>query len=183
MRLGKTMSAEEIQVIGRFEGLRKILLGPAYAEHLDKPLCYWALPTDRRLPLAFLGRTLRDLLGVPFAELAATPGIGRKKIASLVQLLARAANTDPAELPAVILDPPPAAESLADGGDGEAGRLDSGQYLRGDLGAVAGERRPPRPERRDPRPVCPQPAEHDAGNLEHPAGRVHQLPLWPRFGP
>ena len=124
MRLGKTMSAEEVQVIGRFEGLRKVLLGPAYAEHLDKPLCYWALPTDRRLPLAFLGRTLRDLLGVPFAELAATPGIGRKKIASLVQLLARAANTDPAELPAVILDPPPPAESLADCGDGEAGRLD-----------------------------------------------------------
>ena len=125
MRLGKTMSAEEVQVIGRFEGLRKILLGAAYAEHLDKPLCYWTLPTDRRLPLAFLGRTLRDLLGVPFAELAATPGIGRKKIASLVQLLARAANTDPAELPAVILDPPPSAESFADCGDGEAGRLDS----------------------------------------------------------
>ncbi len=125
MRLGKIMSAEEIQVVGRFEGLRKILLGPAYAEHLDKPLCYWALPADRRLPLAFLGRTLRDLLGVPFAELAATPGIGRKKVASLVQLLARAANTDPAELPAVILDPPPAAETLTGQGDGE-GSLDAG---------------------------------------------------------
>ncbi|MEN6449081.1 MAG: hypothetical protein ABFC96_01195 [Thermoguttaceae bacterium] len=122
MRFGRTMTAEEIQAVGRFEGLRNVLLSPGYAEHLDKPLCYWMLPTDRRLPLAFLGRTLRELLSVPFAELAATPGIGRKKVASLVQLLARAANTDAADLPSVILDPPPPAETLD--GDDHAERLD-----------------------------------------------------------
>ena len=88
-----------LQVVSRFEGLRKALLTEAYADHLDKPLAYWALPTDRRLPLALLGRTLRDLLDTPFADFSATPGIGRKKIASLVLLLARAANTDPADLP------------------------------------------------------------------------------------
>jgi hypothetical protein len=39
------------------------------------------------------------LLGVPFSELSNTPGIGQKKMCSFVKLLARAANTDPAELP------------------------------------------------------------------------------------
>lgn len=106
MRLIKTVSVEELQMVSRFESLRKLLLSEAYAEHLDKPLAYWALPTDRRLPLAFLGRSLRDLLAVPFEDLSATPGIGRKKIVSFVQLLARAANTDPADLPAAIVEYP-----------------------------------------------------------------------------
>jgi hypothetical protein len=106
MRLDGTVSVEELQVVSRFEGLRQILLAEAYADHLHKPLAFWALPTDRRLPLAFLGRTLRDLLSMPFVELSATPGIGRKKMAAFVQLLARAAKTDPAELPAEVLDAP-----------------------------------------------------------------------------
>jgi hypothetical protein len=104
MRNGKTVSVDELQVVSRFESLRKILLADGYAEHQDKPLAYWALPTDRRLPLAFLGRPLSDLLATPFVELSATPGIGRKKITSLVQLLARAANTNPADLPTEIFD-------------------------------------------------------------------------------
>jgi len=99
MKLSKTASIEQLQMISRFESLRKILTTDEYAEHLEKPLAYWALPSDRRLPLAFLGRTLDDLLGTPFVELAQTPGIGQKKIVSFVKLLARAANTDPSELP------------------------------------------------------------------------------------
>jgi hypothetical protein len=99
MKLGKASSVEELQVVNRFESLRKILLSEQYTEHLEKPLAYWALPTDRRLPLAFLGRTLKDLLETPFAELCRTPGIGQKKIRSFVKLLSRVANTDPSELP------------------------------------------------------------------------------------
>jgi len=99
MKLGLTSSVEELQIISRFESVRKILLSDQYAEYLNKPLAYWALPTDRRLPLAFLNRTLGELLSTPFAELSETPGIGQKKMCSFVQLLARAANTDPAELP------------------------------------------------------------------------------------
>jgi hypothetical protein len=99
MSARRTTSVEELQIISRFESLRKILLSDDYADCLDKPLAYWALPTDRRLPLAFLGRTLGDLLNTPFADLAATPGIGQKKIRSFVKLLARVSNTDPAELP------------------------------------------------------------------------------------
>lgn len=116
MTPGKTVSVEELQIVSRFEGLRKILLAEEYTEHIDKPLAYWALPTDRRLPLAFLGRTLRDLLETPFVELSVTPGIGRKKLASFVQLLARSANTDPALLPAEILDPQPDAEPQSNDG-------------------------------------------------------------------
>lgn len=98
MIINKTASVEEYKIASRFESLRKILKSEEYSHHLEKPLAYWALPTDRRLPLVLLGRTLRDLLDVPFAELAATPGIGQKKTRSLVGLLARAANTDPEDL-------------------------------------------------------------------------------------
>ncbi len=99
MNSAKPSALEEVQVVGRLESLRTILRGDEYAEHLQKPLAFWALPTDRRLPLAFLGRKLQDLLNTPFNELAATPGIGQKKMCSYVMLLARAANTDPSEIP------------------------------------------------------------------------------------
>ncbi len=94
----KSLSVEEYKVVGRFDALRTTLLSPEYAAHLDKPLAYWALPSDRRLPLAFLGRTLRSLLDTPFAELSATPGIGDKKMRSFIELLSRATRTDPSEL-------------------------------------------------------------------------------------
>jgi hypothetical protein len=115
MKFTKSASVEELQVVSRFESLRKILLSEQYVDHLKKPLAYWALPTDRRLPLAFLGRTLEDLLKAPFSELSNTPGIGQKKICSFVKLLARAANTDPSELPLENVALPDATEA----GDGE----------------------------------------------------------------
>ncbi len=115
MRASKTLSVEELQVISRFESLRKILLSDEYADHLDKPLAYWALPSDRRLPLAFLGRTLEDLLSTPFAELSDTPGIGQKKISSFVKLLARAANTNPVELPTDFISAPQNDDDLVNG--------------------------------------------------------------------
>lgn len=117
----RVTSIESLRIASRFEGLRRILKSDAYAEHLDKPLAYWALPTDRRLPLAFLGRTLDDLLDTSFADLSETPGIGEKKIESFVKLLARAANTDPAELPSEIVEPVEPmtpSSSRAVGGDG-----------------------------------------------------------------
>lgn len=99
MKATKSTSVEELQVVAQFEGLRETLLREEYARHLDKPLAYWALPTDRRLPLALLGRRLRELLEATFGEIAATPGIGRKKMMSLVTLLSRAADTDPNDIP------------------------------------------------------------------------------------
>jgi hypothetical protein len=90
-----TESAEELGLGTRFDEVRQLLLQQRYADRLGKPLEYWVLPSDRRLPLALLGRSVGELLSSSFDELAATPGIGEKKIHSLVQLLYRATNDDP----------------------------------------------------------------------------------------
>lgn len=95
MRFNKITSAEDFQLINSFDEVkRKLLEDQNLSDRLDKPLAYWALPNDRRLPLAFLGRTIGDLLSTPFEELSATPGIGQKKISSLVTLLNRATQED-----------------------------------------------------------------------------------------
>jgi hypothetical protein len=95
----KATSAEDHRLRSSFEAVRKVLLDGDYAGRLDKPLAYWALPNDRRLPLALLGRTIRDLLDTPFDELTSTPGIGQKKTGSLVKLLRRAAEENLPSLP------------------------------------------------------------------------------------
>jgi hypothetical protein len=84
---------EDMQNIRRFQAVRKALLSSDCRDYLEKPLAYWIVPTDRRLPIAFLSRDLAELLATPYEELARTPGIGRKKMASLVDLLARAVAT------------------------------------------------------------------------------------------
>lgn len=82
------------ELAARFEKIRGLLLTDRFAEQLHLPLTFWALPADRRLPRALMGRNLGDLLRTPFASLAATPGIGQKKIQSLLRLLDRALHTD-----------------------------------------------------------------------------------------
>jgi hypothetical protein len=88
----KSAAVTRFRLASEFQRLRGELLQEEFADRLDRPLAYWALPNDRRLPLAFLDRPLRDLLNTPFEELSATPGIGHKKIGTFVELLARAAN-------------------------------------------------------------------------------------------
>ena len=90
-------SADHVKLAASFDLLREQLLAENNLDRLGKPLAFWVLPDDRRLPLAFLARTLRELLSTRFAELAATPGVGQKKMASLVVLLHRAATQSPAE--------------------------------------------------------------------------------------
>ena len=97
--MNKTTSVEEYKLVSSFQSLRKTLLEEKYADRLEKPLAYWALPNDRRLPLAFLGRTLKDLLDTPFEELSSTPGIGQKKISSLMKLFSRAIKDQPPAVP------------------------------------------------------------------------------------
>jgi hypothetical protein len=98
MKLGKRTSVGELQILGRFEQLREILLSDHYSKQLDKPLASWALPTDRRLPMVFLDRTLRDLLNTPFEQLRASRGVGQKKLRAFLVLLSRAARFSPTEL-------------------------------------------------------------------------------------
>ena len=76
----KAISNDRYRLIGTYERLRKALVERPDDGRLDKALSYWVLPTDRRLPIAFLDRPLRDLLNQPFEELMATPGVGHKKI-------------------------------------------------------------------------------------------------------
>jgi hypothetical protein len=99
MMSSQATSAEDFKLVSSFETVRKALLDGKYADRMEKPLAYWALPNDRRLPLAFLGRPLGQLLATPFDELTATKGIGQKKISSLVKLLKRATSDEPPAVP------------------------------------------------------------------------------------
>ncbi|MCI0357630.1 MAG: hypothetical protein L0211_03980 [Planctomycetaceae bacterium] len=90
----KPSSADDVKLMSSYETVKATLLSPEYSDRLDRPLAFWALPNDRRLPTAFLGRTLRDLLHTPFPMLAATAGIGRKKLMTFVKLLVRATKDE-----------------------------------------------------------------------------------------
>ncbi len=87
-------AAEEVRSNSSFEHLRRLLREDKYAERLTRPLAFWALPSDRGLPVALLDRPLCDLIDTPFQVLSATPGIGQKKIRNLVRLLNRAVRDD-----------------------------------------------------------------------------------------
>ena len=118
----KPTSADDVKLMTSFETVRDTLLSPSLADRLDKPLAYWALPSDRRLPTAFLSRTLRDLLSTPFPLLAATAGIGRKKLTTFVKLLVRATK-DEGTAPDT-LDELREQESAPITGTDEAGKFD-----------------------------------------------------------
>ena len=85
-----TVIGDRYRLEGTYERLRRSLLQRADDGRLDRPLSYWVLPTDRRLPLAFLDRKLRDLLDLPLRDLMETQGVGQKKILGFFDLLRRA---------------------------------------------------------------------------------------------
>ncbi len=79
----------------RFEELRDQLLAANQADRLNKPLAFWTVSSDRRLPLVFLGRSVHDLMTTPFEQLCKTPGVGKKKITTLLELLERVCAVGP----------------------------------------------------------------------------------------
>lgn len=95
----KALTNETYRLVGTYERLRKALLELRDDGRLDKALSYWVLPTDRRLPIAFLDRTLRELLTHPLEELMGTPGVGQKKILGFFDLLRRSAKTSLPDAP------------------------------------------------------------------------------------
>lgn len=97
--MAKPLSAEGYKLQNDYEEVRCTLLDGEHQDRLDKPLAYWALPRDRRLPLVLMGQPIRALLAASFTELTATPGIGTKKVAGLVQILRRAADEVPPAAP------------------------------------------------------------------------------------
>src|SRR3954447_1254814 len=92
--MAKASSAADVKLATNFEALRSKLSGKEYAQRLDRPLAFWALPSDRRLPTGFLARTLRYLLSRDFDERPTTAGIGRKKLETFIKLLVRATKED-----------------------------------------------------------------------------------------
>jgi hypothetical protein len=95
----KAISNDRYRLVGTYERLRKALVERPDDGRLDKALSYWVLPTDRRLPIAFLDRPLRELLSLPLDELMATPGVGHKKILGFFDLLKRAAKATAPDAP------------------------------------------------------------------------------------
>jgi hypothetical protein len=95
----KAISNDRYRLVGTYERLRKSLLERPDDGRLDKALSYWVLPTDRRLPIAFLDRPLRELLSQPLDELMATPGVGHKKIMGFFDLMKRAAKATSPDAP------------------------------------------------------------------------------------
>jgi hypothetical protein len=95
----KAISNDRYRLVGTYERLRKNLADRPDDGRLDKALSYWVLPTDRRLPIAFLDRPLRELLSQPFDELMGTPGVGHKKILGFFDLLKRAAKASAPDVP------------------------------------------------------------------------------------
>ena len=92
-------SVRDAGLASRFQSLCETLKQDRFSDRMSKPLGFWVLPNDRRLPLALLNRTIGQLIHTPFEDLAATPGIGRKKISSLLNLLVRATSDEPPSVP------------------------------------------------------------------------------------
>lgn len=109
--MAKSTSVDDVKLESSFQSVRKTLLENGSSDRLTKPLGYWVLPNDRRLPLAFLNRSLNELLNTPYHELTSTPGIGHKKISSMVKLLQRATMDEPPAVPFGLAD---IADELAD---------------------------------------------------------------------
>ncbi len=98
MSVSKKILVGEYKLGSQYVELREKLQAPEYTYHWDKRMAFWATPTDKRLPIALLGRTLREILETPFEDLLRYPSIGEKKFAALISLLDRASNTSKAEL-------------------------------------------------------------------------------------
>ncbi len=93
-----TSGAESLKVRVEYDTVRSILLEEQFEERRLRPLAFWALPSDRGLPFALLDRPLGELIHYSFAELAATPRIGQRKLRMLVTLLQRSVLDEPDRL-------------------------------------------------------------------------------------
>src|SRR3954469_16200616 len=109
----KAISNDRYRLIGSYERLRKSLVERPDDGRLDKALSYWVLPTDRRLPIAFLDRPLRELLSQPFDDLMSTPGVGHKKILGFFDLLKRASKATAPDAPFGLSSPESAKRQKA----------------------------------------------------------------------
>lgn len=128
MKLNRTSAVGEYRLISRFSELRAQLLLEPYAARRKKTLAFWALPDDRRLPLAFMGYSIEKLLATPFEELLSTPGVGQKKISSLVSLLERVLVENPDDDSAVHDVTAPLTNGTEEDGGFDPARVSESQW-------------------------------------------------------
>ncbi|MCS7236872.1 MAG: hypothetical protein NZ899_01225 [Thermoguttaceae bacterium] len=95
MTCNRPASVEAMCLQGEFEALRRVLLSDCYAPHRQRPLSDWVENGDRRLPLPFLSRSVGEILETPFESLRNTPGVGQRKLRTLICLLDRVRATPP----------------------------------------------------------------------------------------
>ncbi|HZZ73834.1 MAG TPA: hypothetical protein VFE24_16395 [Pirellulales bacterium] len=88
----------------KFASLQAQLQAPQYETLWQQPLGFWACDSDRALPIVLLDWTLGEVIHRSFAELRNLPRVGVKKLAGLLTLLGRAAQTTPAEERATALE-------------------------------------------------------------------------------
>ncbi|WP_425396783.1 hypothetical protein [Aeoliella sp.] len=112
----KAASTNVYRQLGTYERLRRRLLDSPDDGRLDKQLSYWVLPTDRRLPIAFLDRDLRSLLEKSFDQLLKTPGVGQKKIEGFFALLRRAADFESSQQPFGLEETTPTEQVITSAG-------------------------------------------------------------------
>lgn len=91
--------ADHYRLEGTYERLRRALISGPDDGRVDQPLSYWVLPSDRRLPIAFLDRPIRELIAKPLDQLMSTPGVGQKKILGLFDLLRRVIKAESPHAP------------------------------------------------------------------------------------
>lgn len=109
MSVSKKIPVGEHRLRAQYLELCEKLTTPEYAQHLGKRLAFWTNPLDKRLPIILLGKTLDEILSIPFDDLTRYPSIGEKKLGALITLLNRAVATSIGDLP--MLDQQPFAES------------------------------------------------------------------------
>jgi hypothetical protein len=100
----RSISTEDFALKTRFEDMVSRLVDTP-AGQLDLPIAHWAVASDRRLPFALLGHTVRQITRASYDNLLATPGVGRKKFASLVMLLQRISESAEAPTEPVAIAP------------------------------------------------------------------------------
>jgi hypothetical protein len=82
-------NAEEAKLKETFEQVVAQLKKPEFQSRHPHALAYWVQKADRRLPLAFLDRTVGEIIHTSYYILVASAGIGPKKMQCLTRLLRR----------------------------------------------------------------------------------------------
>lgn len=119
----KAISQDQYRLVGAYERLRRSLLELPENGVLDKQLSFWVLPTDKRLPIAFLNQPLRTLLASDLEDLFLTPGIGHKKMLVFFELLRRALHAGKLSRDAAPLDTEEQPAVLPDNGEFDPSRV------------------------------------------------------------